>query len=65
MPKTSPSTLKAINKYNKKSKYIQLKFTENQLPEYDRIINYCKENGLSYQGYIKELIKQDLNEKGF
>lgn len=63
MPKTSASQLKAIKKYNEKSKYIQLKFTENQIPEYERIVNYCTENNLSYQGYIKELVKNDLDSK--
>ena len=63
MAKTSQATLNAISKYNKKSKTISLKFTENQLSEYDRIINYCRENGLSYQGYIKALIKKDLDKK--
>ena len=64
MPKTSEATLKAIKKYNANSKYIQLKFTRNQLLEYERIIKYCDNNKLSYQGYIKELIKKDLDEKG-
>lgn len=63
MTKTSRATLNAISKYNKKSKTISLKFTENQLSEYDRIINYCRDNGLSYQGYIKALIKKDLDQK--
>lgn len=65
MAKTSEATLKAIKKYNANSKYIQLKFTSNQLSEYKRIIKYCDDNNLSYQGYIKELIKKDLDEKGF
>lgn len=64
MAKTSQAALIAISKYNKKSKTISLKFTENQLPEYERIINYCKQNKLSYQGYIKDLIKKDLDKKG-
>ena len=64
MAKTSEATLKAIKKYNANSKYIQLKFTNNQLPEYERITKYCDDNNMSYQGYIKELIKKDLDEKG-
>ena len=63
MPKTSQATLKAISKYNKKSKTISLKFTENQLKEYNRIVKYCDANQLSYQGYIKELVYNDLNAK--
>ena len=64
MAKTSKATLKAIKKYNESSKYIQLKFTSNQLQEYERITNYCNDNNLSYQGYIKGLIKKDLDSKG-
>lgn len=64
MAKTSKSILKAVKKYNQNSKYIQLKFTNNQLHEYERIIKHCNDNNLSYQGYIKELIKSDLDNKG-
>ena len=63
-PKTSPSMLKAINTYNKKSKYIQLKFTQNSVDEYQRIVNYTNSNKISMQHYIKELIKSDLDNKG-
>ena len=61
MPKTPKSTLDAIKRYNTKSKYIQLKFTENQLSDYERIVKHCNDNGLSLQGYIKQLIKKDLD----
>lgn len=64
MAKTSDAQLKAIKKYNQKSKYIQLKFTENQLDDYERIVKYCESNGLSYQSYVKSLIIKDLKEKG-
>ena len=64
MAKTSDAQLKAIKKYNQKSKYIQLKFTENQLNDYETIVKYCENNGLSYQSYIKSLIIKDLKEKG-
>ena len=39
--------LKAINTYNKKSKYIQLKFTQNSIDEYQRIVNYTDSNKIS------------------
>lgn len=63
MPKTPKSTLEAIKRYNTKSKYIQLKFTENQLPEYERIVEHCEINGLSLQGYIKGLVRADLEKR--
>lgn len=64
MAKTSKSQLEAIRKYNTGSKYIQLKFTPNQIADYNRIFAYCEKNGLSLQGYIKGLVKADLDSKG-
>lgn len=64
MAKTSKAQLKSIKKYNQKSKYIQLKFTANQIQDYERIVKHCDRIGLSYQGYIKGLIKADLDSKG-
>ena len=65
MAKTIEATLKAIKKYNQKSKFINIKYTPNSLDDYDRISQYCKKNNLSLQGYIKNLIKTDLDSKGF
>lgn len=56
---------KAQKKYNQKSKYIQLKFTDNQMSDHDRIRKYCEDNNLSLQGYIKSIIMQDLKNKGY
>lgn len=53
----------AQKKYNGKSNYIQLKFTENQINDYLRIKKYCDDNGLSMQGYIKSVILRDLDNK--
>lgn len=53
----------AQKKYNGKSNYIQLKYTPNQMAEYDRIKQYCIDNNLTLQGYVKELIKRDLDTK--
>lgn len=64
MVKTSEAALKAIKKYNQKSKFINIKYTPNAISEYERIYSYCKDNNISSQGYIKELIKTDLNNKG-
>lgn len=65
MAKTSEATLKAIKKYNQKSKFINIKYTPNNIDEYERISQYCEQNNLSMQGYIKSLIKADLDAKGF
>lgn len=65
MAKTSEATLKAIKKYNQKSKFINIKYTPNNINDYERIAQYCSQNNLSMQGYIKALIKADLDAKGF
>lgn len=54
----------AQKKYNGKSNYIQLKYTPNQMAEYDRIKQYCIDNNFTLQGYVKELIRRDLDSKG-
>ena len=54
----------AQKKYNGKSNYIQLKYTPNQIDEYNRVKQYCTDNELTLQGYIKGLIQHDLDSKG-
>lgn len=54
---------KADKNYNANSKAIGLKYTPNQIAEYNRIKQYCTDNNLTLQGYIKELIKRDLDSK--
>lgn len=54
---------KADRNYNINSKIIGLKYTPNQIAEYNRIKQYCTDNKLTLQGYIKELIKNDLDSK--
>lgn len=63
MSKTSEAQKKAVKKYDEKSKYIHLKFTDNQTDDYYRIRRYCDDNGLSMQGYIKSVILRDLDSK--
>ena len=55
---------KADENYRKKIKTVGLKYTLNELDEYNRLIKYCNNNNLSYQGYIKSLVKDDLDDKG-
>ena len=54
---------KADRNYNINSKIIGLKYTPNQIDEYNRVKQYCTDNNLTLQGYIKELIKRDLDAK--
>lgn len=53
----------ADRKYNSSSKLIGLKYTPNQLSDYNRIKQYCKDNNISLQSYIKTLINNDLDSK--
>ena len=55
---------KADANYRKKCNQIALKYTPNESKEYNRLRLYCNDNGLSVQGYIKELVKRDLDSKG-
>lgn len=46
----------------KKCKTIGLKFTLNELDFYENIVKHCENNNLSLQGYIKNLIRKDLDK---
>ena len=64
MAKTSEAQLRAVKKYDKKSKVITLKYTDNQNKDYYRVKQYCNENNIPLQKYIKKLIDNDLDSKG-
>lgn len=64
MAKTSEAQLRAVKKYDKKSKVITLKYTDNQNRDYYRVKQYCNENNIAVQAYIKKLIDNDLDSKG-
>lgn len=55
---------KADANYRKKCNQIALKYTPNESNDYNRLRLYCNDNGLSVQGYIKGLIRRDLDNKG-
>ena len=54
---------KADRNYNANSKVIGLKYTPKQIDEYNRVKQYCTDNNLTLQGYIKGLIQRDLDSK--
>lgn len=54
----------AQDNYRKKCKTIGLKYTPNEMNEYNRIVQYCSNNNKTYQSYIKTIIKSDLDAKG-
>lgn len=55
---------KSQKTYNQKYNRINLKYTEKELLEYNRLKEYCKKMELPVNTYIKELIKRDLDGKG-
>lgn len=55
---------KSQKTYNDKCNRIGIKYTPKEINEYNRLVEYCDNNNLSYQGYIKQLVKADLDNKG-
>lgn len=55
---------KSQKTYNQKCNRINLKYTEKELLEYNRLKEYCKKMELPVNTYIKDLIKRDLDRKG-
>lgn len=56
---------KAIRKYLAKCKDIRIKYNPTDMSEYIRLQSYILENNISATAYIKQLIKNDLDNKGF
>lgn len=51
--------------YNKKCVRLAIKYTPNELKESNRVKKYLAQTGQSANSYIKRLIKDDLDSKGF
>jgi len=56
---------KGQKKYNANSIYLSVKYTPNEQIEGQRIKAYLGQTGQSANAYIKSLIKNDLDQKGF
>lgn len=56
---------KGQKKYNANSIYLSVKYTPNEQIEGQRIKAYLVQTGQSANAYIKSLIKNDLDQKGF
>lgn len=55
---------KSQKTYNQKCNRINLKYTEKELLEYNRLKEYCNNIGTPVNTYIKDVIKRDLDGKG-
>ncbi len=49
-------------KYNEKCVKVTIKFTPNEMDLFNLFISHCEKNDLSKQGYIKTLIRKDLEQ---
>lgn len=55
---------KAKKKYNDKCYRFSIKFVPSETEEIKRFKTYLTSTGQSANGYIKDLIKKDLDSKG-
>lgn len=56
---------KGQKKYNANSIYFSVKYTPQEQAEGQRVKAYINQTGQSANSYIKNLIKRDLDDKGF
>lgn len=56
---------KSQKKYNENSIFYHIKYTPKENIEGERLKEYLKQSGKTANSYIKELIKNDLDSKGF
>ena len=54
---------KAVKKYSEKTKVYAVKYTPVDMLDSKRLESYLNNNGISANSYIKQLIKQDLDDK--
>ena len=56
---------RAVRKYQAKCKEVRIKYTEKEISEYNRLQEYLSENNIKVTEYLKNLIKADLDKKGY
>lgn len=54
----------AQKRYSEKTLTFAVKYYPTDIIEGKRLRKYLKDNGISANGYIKELIKMDMDSKG-
>lgn len=55
---------KAVKKYSKKTKLFALKYYATDIVEGLRLQHFLEMNEISCNKYLKQLVKQDLDNKG-
>lgn len=56
---------RAVKKYHQKLKSVTIRYTPKELSEFERFERYISENNVNKAEYIKNLIKADLDKKGY
>lgn len=56
---------RAVKKYTSKCKEVRMRYSEKELSEYNRLQKFLSENDTSLASYLKNLIKADLDKKGY
>ena len=62
---STEAKLEANRKFNAKCKSVAIRYTPKELSEFERFERYISENNVNKAEYIKNLIKADLDKKGY
>lgn len=62
---TSEAKLKANRDFNAKCKSVAIRYTPKELSEFERFERYITENKVNKAEYLKNLIRADLDKKGY
>lgn len=62
---STEAKLEANRKFNAKCKSVVIRYTPKELSEFERFERYISENSVNKAEYIKNLIKADLDKKGY
>lgn len=56
----SEAQKEANKRYRSKTFQKTIQYSPNEAEEYQRIDEYCRERDISYQRYVKDLIRRDM-----
>lgn len=56
---------RAVKKYHQKLKSVTIRYTPKELSDFERFERYISENNVNKAEYLKNLIKADLDKKGY
>ena len=60
--KSSQAQIEAMIRYKQKCKRVELQFTPNEQNLYESAKNKADSQGKSFQGYVKDLIRDDMDQ---